>query len=92
MLWLFLFVLNTMFIFVRISIFAYLGTLILLLLKRRGEYRHLWRTTLFASTVPMVISIVIAILQWSNDWIQLGIYAVTFVYLYISLKYYPIKK
>ena len=89
---LFLFVLNTMFIFVRISIFAYLGTLILLFLKRRGEYRHLWRSTLFASTVPMVISIVFAILQWSNDWIQLVIYAVTFVSLYISLKYYPIKK
>lgn len=89
---LFLFVLNTMFIFVRISIVAYIGTLILLFLKRRGEYRHLWRTTLFASTVPMVLSIVFALLQWSNDWIQLVIYAVTFVYLYMSLKYYPIKK
>lgn len=88
----FLFVLNTMLIFVRISIFAYIGTLMLLLLKRRGEYRHLWRSTLFASTVPMIISIVMAILQLSNDWVQLGIYAVTFVYLYISLKYYPIKK
>ena len=88
----FLFVLNTMWIFVRISIFAYIGTLMLLLLKRRGEYRHLWRSTLFASTVPMIISIVMAILQLSNDWVQLGIYAVTFVYLYISLKYYPIKK
>ena len=88
----FLFVLNTMLIFVRISIFAYLGTLILQLLKRRGEYRHLWRTTLFASTVPMVLSILLAILHWSNDIFQIGIYVVTFVYLYLSLKYYPVKR
>lgn len=88
----FLFVLNTMLIFVRISIFAYIGTLILFLLKRRGEYRHLWRTTLFASTVPMAVSIFLAIFQWSNDFIQLAIYVITFIYLYLSLKYYPIKR
>ena len=88
----FLFVLNTMLIFVRISIFAYIGTLILHLLKRRGEYRHLWRTTLFASTVPMLLSILFALLQWSNDYFQLVIYVITFVYLYMSLKHYPLKR
>ena len=88
----FLFVLNTLLIFVRVSIFAYIGQLLLSLLKRKGEYRHLWRTTLFASTVPMLFSLVVAIFHWSSGYLQLIIYLTTFVYLFLALKYYPIKR
>ncbi|TQR19534.1 DUF1189 family protein [Psychrobacillus vulpis] len=88
----FLFVLNTLFIFIRVSIFAYIGTIIQTLLKRKGEYRHLWRSTLFASTVPLLFSIVVAIFQWSSIYIQLIIYVVTFIYLFLACKYYPIKR
>ena len=88
----FLFVLNSLFIFVRISILAFIGSLILQLRKRKGEYRHIWRTTLFASTVPMLLSIFFAILQLSSNYIQLIIYLTTFVYLTMSTKYYPIKR
>ncbi|WP_144511099.1 DUF1189 family protein [Bacillus sp. FJAT-22090] len=88
----FLFVFNTLLIFVRVSIFAYVGILILSVRKRKGEYRHIWRTTLFASTVPMLLSIVAALLSWSNSYLQLAIYVITLVYLILATKYYPIKR
>ncbi|ALC84958.1 4-hydroxy-3-methylbut-2-en-1-yl diphosphate synthase [Bacillus sp. FJAT-22090] len=88
----FLFVLNTLLIFVRISIFAYVGVIILSLLKRKGEYRHLWRSTLFASTIPMLISVVVAFFNISTGYIQFFIYFVTLVYLFLACKYYPIKR
>ncbi|MEK4486483.1 DUF1189 family protein [Psychrobacillus sp. FSL H8-0484] len=88
----FLFVLNTLLIFVRISIFAYIGSLILQLRKRKGEYRHIWRTTLFASTLSMMLSIIFALLQWSSTYIQLIIYGITIIYLTLASKYYPIKR
>ncbi|MEI4770892.1 DUF1189 family protein [Psychrobacillus sp. FJAT-51614] len=88
----FLFVLNTLLIFVRISILAYVGVIILSLLKRKGEYRHLWRSTLFASTIPMLLSIVVALFNISNGYIQLVIYVITFIYLFLACKNYPIKR
>ncbi|MEK5216125.1 DUF1189 family protein [Psychrobacillus sp. FSL H8-0487] len=88
----FLFVLNTMLIFVRISIFAYIGSIILLLRKRKGEFRHIWRTTLFASTIPMIISIILAILQVSNNYLQLVIYTLTLIIIFLTTKYYPVKR
>ena len=89
---LFLFVLNTLFIFVRISIFAYIGSIILIIRKRKGEFRHIWRTALFASTIPMLLSIIFAILQFSNNYIQLVIYILSLVIISLATKYYPVKR
>ncbi|MFJ5768602.1 DUF1189 family protein [Psychrobacillus sp. NPDC093180] len=89
---LFLFVFNTLIIFVQISIFAYIGTIILYLRKRKGEYRHIWRTTLFASTVPMLIAIMATLLQWTSSYVQIAIYLISFIYLVFATKYYPIKR
>lgn len=89
---LFLFVLNTLFIFVRISIFAYIGSIILHLRKRKGEFRHIWRTALFASTIPMLLSIIFGILQFSNNYIQLVIYTLSLVIIILTTKYYPVKR
>ncbi|MFF2754303.1 DUF1189 family protein [Psychrobacillus sp. NPDC058041] len=87
-----LFVLNTLFIFIRISIFAYIGVILLSILKHKGEYRHMWRSALFASTLPMLISIVFSIIHWTNGYIELAIYMITLVYLFLTCKYYPIKR
>lgn len=88
----FLFCLNSFLQFIKISIFAYIGTIILYWMKRKGEYRHLWRSTLFASTVPMLLSIAFSLFQWTNGYIQLLIYAITIIYLVLACKYYPIKR
>ena len=88
----FLFVLNTLLIFVRISIFAYIGSIILHLRMKKGEFRHIWRTALFASTIPMLISIILAILQVSNNYIQLVIYVLSIIIIVLATKYYPVKR
>lgn len=89
---LFLFVLNTLFIFVRISIFAYIGSIFLLMRKRKGEFRHIWRTALFSSTVPMLLTILFALLNFSNNYIQLLIYILSLVIIVLATKYYPVKR
>ncbi|MFJ7826801.1 DUF1189 family protein [Psychrobacillus sp. NPDC096623] len=89
---LFLFVLNTLFIFVRISILAYIGSIILRIRNRKGEFRHIWRTALFASTIPLLLSIIFAILQFSNNYIQLLIYILSLVIITFATKYYPVKR
>ncbi|WP_411747085.1 DUF1189 family protein, partial [Psychrobacillus psychrotolerans] len=66
--------------------------IILLLRKRKGEFRHIWRTTLFASTIPMIISIILAILQVSNNYLQLVIYTLTLIIIFLTTKYYPVKR
>lgn len=88
----FLFVLNTLFTFVRISIIAYIGVILLTLFKRKGEYRHMWRSVLFASTISMLISLVVSFLNCSSVYIQLVNYLLTFIYLFLACKYYPIKR
>ena len=85
----FLFVLNTLFIFVRISVFGYIAQILLKLKKRRGEYRHLWRSALFASTLPMLLTLLFTIFQWSNTFTQLVVYGLTLLYLYLATTYYP---
>jgi hypothetical protein len=87
-----LFVLNTLFIFIRISIFAYIGVIFLSVSKHKGEYRHMWRSALFASTLPLIISIVFSIVQLTSGYIELTTYLITLVYLFFTCKYYPIKR
>ena len=50
-------VISTFYIFIRISIFAYVGVLFLKLMKRRGEYRQMWRTSAIAMTIPILLTI-----------------------------------
>ena len=85
------FIMSTLLIFIRISIMAYVGMLILKGWKRRGDYRHVWRTTAFAYTVPTLISIVFLFIGLSDGWITLSTTVVCVIYLTLALKYYPKK-
>ncbi|MCZ8536039.1 DUF1189 domain-containing protein [Paenisporosarcina quisquiliarum] len=85
------FIMSTLLIFIRISILAYVGMLILKGWKRRGDYRHVWRTTAFAYTVPTLISIALLFSGLSDGWITLITTMVCVIYLSLALKYYPKK-
>ncbi|MFP3918811.1 DUF1189 family protein, partial [Lysinibacillus telephonicus] len=41
---------STFLLFIRISLYALVGIVLLKILKRRGEYRHMWRTASLAIT------------------------------------------
>jgi len=85
------FIMSTLLIFIRISIVALIGMIILKLTKRRGEYRHVWRTTAFAYTVPTILSILFLYAGFADSVITLVSTFICLVYLTIALRYYPKK-
>mgnify|MGYP003454946894 FL=1 len=86
------FIMTTLLLFVRISLMAFGGMLILKLLKRRGDYRHVWRTTAFAYTSPTILSIFFLYIGVSDGWIFIVTTVLCMIYLALALKYYPQKK
>ncbi|WP_233785910.1 DUF1189 family protein [Planococcus halotolerans] len=85
-----LFVSTTLYHFIKISLFAWIGMGILKIMKRRGEYRHLWRTAALSVTFPTILSFGIGFLV-ENEWLPLMLSLLTLVYLYMAIKYYPKK-
>ncbi|WP_052131587.1 DUF1189 family protein [Planococcus sp. CAU13] len=83
-----LFVSTTLYHFIKISLFAWIGMGILKAVKRRGEYRHLWRTAALSVTFPTLLSLAAGFFT-ESEWLPLLISLLTLVYLYMAIKYYP---
>lgn len=83
-----LFVSTTLYHFIKISLFAWVGIFILKATKRRGEYRQMWRTSALAVTVPTILSFAAGYIT-DSQWIPLIISLATIIYLYLAAKYYP---
>ncbi|WP_252502938.1 DUF1189 family protein [Sporosarcina sp. Marseille-Q4943] len=89
MAFIFQFVIATFYVFVRISIFAAIGIWIGKLMKRRVEYRFVWRTAAIAITVPLLLTI---FLDFFQIWETSGIIFSSVIhigYLIMALKFYP---
>ncbi|MGK7377781.1 DUF1189 family protein [Planococcus sp. 1R117A] len=84
----FLFVSTTLYHFVKISLFALIGVALIRLKKRKGEYRHLWRTAALAVTGPTLLSFALSFFGVSI-WITLALSLVTILYLHLATNYYP---
>lgn len=84
---------STVLLFVRITIYAAIGTLLLKIFNRRGEYRHMWRTTALAITWSTLLSILFSFINISS-WFGTVVNAfITIILLIIaSLKYPKIEK
>lgn len=82
-------VISTFYIFIRISVFAYAGILILKLLKRRGQYRHMWNTSAIASTTPILLGIILDVFRVENSYATIITSIVYIGYVAVSAKYYP---
>ena len=83
------FVIATFYVFVRISIFAAIGIGIGKLMKRRVEYRFVWRTAAISITVPVLLTI---LLEFIPSWETFGTIVTSIIhigYLAFALKYYP---
>ncbi|MGM9951681.1 MAG: DUF1189 family protein [Lysinibacillus sp.] len=86
---LFLFIMTSILIFARISLYALAGYLVLGAMKRRGDYRHVWRTSAFAITWATLLSIVSSAFEISDAWTMvLGIF-ITMTFIIIALTKYP---
>lgn len=87
-----LFIINSFSLFVQISIFAFVSLGILKILKKWGEYRHIWRTTAFAITLPTILTTLSVFLKLNNRMISSIAILITFTYLLIACTKYPIQK
>ena len=84
-----LFVFTTMLIFAQIALYALAGLFFLKLMKRRGEYRHVWRTTTFAITWTTILSLLAVFIPISDTKISIFSFLLTLILLIISLTNYP---
>jgi hypothetical protein len=85
-------IMSTLFVFSRISILALVGFYLLKMMKRRGDYRHVWRTTAFAYTVPTIVSFIMLLVGFGDTIIFVMTHSLSFIYLIVALNYYPSQK
>ncbi|CAM3121747.1 DUF1189 domain-containing protein [Filibacter tadaridae] len=84
-------VISTFYVFIRISVFAYIGLLLVKLMKRRGQYQHMFKTSAIAMTVPILLTILLdfnPLLGIINLLISSVIH---FMYIGAAARYYPKK-
>lgn len=86
----FLFVSTTLYHFIKISLFALIAVVILNARKRRGEYRHLWRTTALSVTIPTLLAFILSFFDLGFA-VSLATSLLTILYLYLAIGYYPKK-
>ena len=86
---LFLFIMTSLLMFAQICLYALAGYLVLGAMKRRGEYRHVWRTSAFAITWATLLSIVLDFFQLSSPWMRLLDIFITMTFIIIALTKYP---
>ena len=84
-----LFVFTTMLIFAQIALYALAGLFILKVMKRRGEYRHIWRTTTFAITWATLLSMLGEYLPINSTIISVFSLLLTIVLLIVAFTKYP---
>jgi hypothetical protein len=82
-------VISTLYIFIQISVFAYAGKIILNLTRRRGEYRHMWRTAAIALTVPILLTIMLDFIPVLTSYHTFITSVVHILYIALAAKHYP---
>lgn len=84
-----LFLFTTLLTFLQISLCAVGAQLFLILFKKKGEYRHVWRTSAFAITWSIIFSIIFELTPISKTIAILLANLVTMTLLFIAIKKYP---
>lgn len=82
-------VISTFYIFIRVSVFAYVGSLIMKIMKRRGQYLHIWRTSAIALTLPILITIVLDFFPNMKSSGLIISSMIHLAYIVLAIKYYP---
>lgn len=80
---------TTILVFLRISIYAAIGLLFIKVGKRRGEYRHLWRTAAFAITWSTLLTIVFTFIPVKDSVLTFIGILITLIFLLVASMNYP---
>ena len=87
-----LFVLNTSIYFIKVSLYALAGLFFIKPMKRRGEYRQVWRTAVFASTWGTFLTLFGNVVIISQTITTLGSIFITMFFIIVALTKYPAQK
>lgn len=82
-------VISTFYVFIRVSLFAYIGSLIMKVTKKRGQYLHIWSTSAIAMTIPILITIVLDFFPEYKTIGLIGSSIIHLVYIMLAIRYYP---
>lgn len=82
-------VISTFYLFVRISLFAYIGAFFLYVRKRRGNYLQIWRTAAFAMTVPILVTICFDFFPAIQPYSFAISSLIHLLFIFAATKYYP---
>ncbi|MFL0582476.1 DUF1189 family protein [Solibacillus silvestris] len=88
----FLFVLNTSIYFIKVSLYALAGLFFVRPMRRRGEYRQVWRTAVFASTWGTFLTMFGNLFIFSQTVVTLSSIFITMLFIIVALTKYPIQK
>lgn len=83
------FTITVFYIFIRLSAMAFVGLGLLRIMKRRGEYRHIWQSTAFAMTVPLFIQLIFEVFPSLPTEGKVISYIVHLLYMFAIVRYYP---
>lgn len=84
-----LFIMNTLTMLVRVALYSLVGTFFLQILKRRGEYRNVFRTAIFASTWATVLTIIFAFIPMPAIVKTSITIFITLLFILLALTKYP---
>lgn len=88
----FLFVLNTSIYFIKVSLYALAGQFFVKPMKRRGEYRQVWRSAVFACTWATLLTMFGGLFPISAMLLTLlGIF-ITMLWIILAITKYPLAK
>ena len=80
---------STILIYIRISIYAFVGLVLLKMMNRRGEYRHMWRTAALAITWPTLLTVLFSILKMASIVSSILGILITIIILILATTKYP---
>ena len=83
------FLIATVYFYVKASIAALAGLGFLKVRKKRGEYRHLWRTSAISLTVPTLILLLDDLLPSGIPYASALSAAAALIYIWLAVGYYP---
>lgn len=83
------FLISTFYFYIKASVFALAGMGIIRIRKRRGEYRHLWRTSAIAMTVPTLLLLANDLSGGFIPYATVGSWVIALVYIWLAAGYYP---
>ncbi len=83
------FTMNTLILYAKISLYAFVAFLFTKPFHKRAEYRHLWRTAALAITWEVILTIVFAMFISSGTITTIVCILLTMTWMFIALSKYP---